>query len=60
MNVTKIANYIRSHANKPIQFIVISLKSNLYEKSDALIGVCRDQEENSSAILTLDLTSFEE
>jgi structural maintenance of chromosome 1 len=60
LNVNKIANYIRSHANISNQFVVISLKSGLYEKSDALIGVCRDQQENSSAVLTLDLTPFEE
>jgi structural maintenance of chromosome 1 len=59
-NVSKIANYIRLHANSSNQFVVISLKSGLYEKSDGLIGVCRDQMENSSNVLTLDLTSFEE
>lgn len=43
-----------------IQFIVISLKGSLYEKSDALVGVYRDQDENSSKILTLDLSKYEE
>ena len=40
------------------QLIVISLKSSLYDKSDALVGVYRDQEEKSSKLLSLDLTSF--
>jgi structural maintenance of chromosome 1 len=59
-NVAKIANYIRSHAKRNFQFIVISLKHGLYEKSQALVGVCRDQEKRSSAVLTLDLGKYDE
>ncbi|CAG8505933.1 15264_t:CDS:10 [Funneliformis mosseae] len=43
-NVGKIANYIREHASDTFQFIVISLKSTLYEKAQALVGIYRDQE----------------
>jgi len=59
-NVGKIANYIREHATDTFQFIVISLKSTLYEKAQALVGIYRDQEVNSSKTLTLQLDKFQE
>ncbi|KAJ3214675.1 Structural maintenance of chromosomes protein 1 [Dinochytrium kinnereticum] len=44
-----------------VQFIVISLKSMFYEKAEALVGIYRDQEVNSSKILTMRLRGrFEE
>lgn len=55
-NVGKIANYIREHATDTFQFIVISLKSTLYEKAQALVGIYRDQEVNSSKTLTLQVS----
>ncbi|ODN84648.1 hypothetical protein L202_00553 [Cryptococcus amylolentus CBS 6039] len=54
-NVMKLARYVRSQADKHVQFLIISLKSTLYEKADGLVGVYREQEENSSRTLTLDL-----
>lgn len=59
-NVNKIANYITKHAGPNFQFIVISLKNGLFEKSDALVGIYREQTENSSKTLTLDLRSYPE
>ncbi|TFY68970.1 hypothetical protein EVJ58_g695 [Rhodofomes roseus] len=59
-NVAKIANYIRSHASEKFQFIVISLKGSLYERSNSLVGIYRDQDVNSSRTLTLDLTQYDE
>lgn len=59
-NVSKIANYIRTHAGPNFQFIVISLKNSLFEKSDALVGIYRDQRENSSKTVTLDLREYED
>lgn len=59
-NVNKIANYITRHAGPNFQFIVISLKNGLFEKSDALVGIYREQRENSSKTLTLDLRSYPE
>ncbi|KAG8915652.1 Structural maintenance of chromosomes protein 1 [Tulasnella sp. 408] len=56
-NVAKVAKYIQSQASDEFQFIVISLKCSLYEKSDSLIGVHRDQDVNSSRILTLNVNS---
>ncbi|KAG8937667.1 Structural maintenance of chromosomes protein 1 [Tulasnella sp. 408] len=58
-NVAKVAKYIQSQASDEFQFIVISLKCSLYEKSDSLIGVHRDQDVNSSRILTLDLKQYD-
>lgn len=54
-NVAKIANYIRSHASESFQFIVISLKGSLYERSNSLVGIYRNQDVNSSSTLTLDV-----
>lgn len=54
-NVARIANYIRDHAAPGMQFIVISLKTGLFQLSEALVGVYRDQTENSSNSLTLDV-----
>jgi structural maintenance of chromosome 1 len=59
-NVNKIANYIAKNKGPNFQFIVISLKNNLFERSDSLVGIYRDQEVNSSKILTLDLREYAE
>ncbi|KAL7748281.1 Structural maintenance of chromosomes protein 1 [Sorochytrium milnesiophthora] len=59
-NVSKIARYVREHASDKFQFIVISLKNSFFEKAHGLMGVYRDQDVNSSKILTLDLDQFEE
>lgn len=55
-NVEKIRNYIRDHAAPGMQFIVISLKTGLFQGSQSLIGVYRDQDANSSNTLTLDVS----
>ncbi|RDX49778.1 cohesin complex subunit psm1 [Lentinus brumalis] len=59
-NVAKIANYIRTHSSETFQFIVISLKGSLYERSNSLVGIYRDQDVNSSRTLTLDLTQYDD
>lgn len=59
-NVAKIANYIKNHAGPGFQFIVISLKSTLFENSDALVGIYREQRENSSKTVTVDLRNYPE
>ena len=58
-NVARVASYIRNHCNEEAQFIVISLKNALYEKSDALVGVCRDAAKHSQ-VFTIDLTKYPE
>lgn len=57
-NVEKIKNYIRNHAGPGMQFVVISLKAGLFQDSESLVGVYRDQEVNSSKTLTLDVSSL--
>ncbi|KAL1875285.1 hypothetical protein VTK73DRAFT_10241 [Phialemonium thermophilum] len=57
-NVDKIKKYIREHAGPGMQFIVISLKTGLFQDSESLVGVYRDQELNSSRALTLDLRKY--
>jgi structural maintenance of chromosome 1 len=57
-NVARIANYIKEHASPGMQFIVISLKTGLFQNSEALVGIMRDQGQNSSRALTLDVSSF--
>ncbi|KAM3077288.1 Structural maintenance of chromosomes protein 1 [Clarireedia jacksonii] len=57
-NVEKIRNYIKEHAGPGMQFIVISLKTGLFQGSESLVGVFRDQEVNSSKTLTLDLRRY--
>lgn len=55
-NVEKIKKYIREHAGPGMQFIVISLKPTLFQDSESLVGVYRDQDVNSSRTLTLDVS----
>ena len=57
-NVERVATYISRHGNPDLQFIVISLKSGMFGKSDALVGVYKQPEENSSNIVTLDLRKY--
>ncbi|KAF4582922.1 cohesin complex subunit (Psm1) [Ophiocordyceps camponoti-floridani] len=57
-NVDKIKKYIREHSGPGMQFIVISLKTGLFQDSESLVGVYRDQEVNSSRTLTLDLRRY--
>ncbi|RLV95469.1 Structural maintenance of chromosomes protein 1 [Spathaspora sp. JA1] len=59
-NVVKIGNYIRNNCGPNFQFIVISLKNSLFERSDALVGIYREQRENSSKTVTLDLKEYPE
>ena len=58
-NVQLVARYIRQHANA-CQYIVISLKDTFYDKSYALVGICRDARTASSKPFTLDLRPYPE
>jgi structural maintenance of chromosome 1 len=55
-NVAKLVGYIKRNAGPGMQFIVISLKAGLFEGSETLVGVMRDQTANSSKTLTLDVS----
>ena len=58
INVLKLCNYIKQRSSE-FQCIVISLKDMFYEKSQGLVGICRDVKSNSSRTLTLDLSKFD-
>ncbi|KAJ9618407.1 Structural maintenance of chromosomes protein 1 [Taxawa tesnikishii (nom. ined.)] len=58
-NTVRLANYVREHAGPGMQFIVISLKTGLFQNSETLVGVMRDQGINSSRALTLDLRKYQ-
>lgn len=58
-NVGKLLGYIRRNSGPGMQFIVISLKAGLFEGSETLVGVMRDQGVNSSKCLTLDLRKYQ-
>lgn len=55
-NTTRLASYVREHARPGMQFVVISLKTGLFQNSETLVGVMRDQSMNSSRALTLDVS----
>ncbi len=57
VNVKKICNYIK-HRSVDFQCIVITLKEMFFEHADCLVGICKDVEQLSSKILTLDLSQF--
>jgi structural maintenance of chromosome 1 len=58
-NVARVAGFVRKRAEEGgVQFVVISLKGSLYERGQALVGVYRDQEVNSSRSLTLDVSGI--
>lgn len=59
-NVRNITRYIQSHAGPGLQFIVISLKNGLFENSQSLVGIYRDQDLNSSRALTMDLRMYDD
>ena len=58
INVLKVCNYIRQRSGD-FQCIVISLKDMFYERSESLVGICRDVSSNSSRTMTLDLTKYQ-
>ncbi|KAF4554085.1 RecF/RecN/SMC N terminal domain-containing protein 1 [Elsinoe fawcettii] len=57
-NTTRLADYVAKHARPGMQFVVISLKAGLFQNSETLVGVMRDQAINSSRALTLDLRKY--
>ncbi|GAM86041.1 hypothetical protein ANO11243_040510 [Dothideomycetidae sp. 11243] len=58
-NTTRLAEYVKQHAGPGMQFVVISLKAGLFQNSETLVGVMRDQGINSSRALTLDLRKYQ-
>ncbi|KAK5109705.1 hypothetical protein LTR62_006828 [Meristemomyces frigidus] len=58
-NTWQLAQYVREHAGPGMQFVVISLKTGLFQCSESVVGVMRDQGRNSSRALTLDLRKYQ-
>ncbi|CAE8598988.1 unnamed protein product [Polarella glacialis] len=56
-NVRALASYVEQ---TECQTIVISLKDRFYDRGHALIGVWKNKPEETSAVLTLDLTKYAE
>ena len=56
VNVSRVAKYVKEHAGPGMQFIVISLKSGLFQESEGLVGVMRDQSKMSSRVVSLDVS----
>mmetsp|Transcript_21679 Transcript_21679/g.53551 ORF Transcript_21679/g.53551 Transcript_21679/m.53551 type:complete len:1308 (+) Transcript_21679:143-4066(+) len=59
INLRKVCNYIQQRSQSDFQCIVISLKDMFYERSEGLVGICKDVGTNSSRTMTLDLTQFD-
>uniref|UniRef100_A0A915EHG8 Structural maintenance of chromosomes protein n=1 Tax=Ditylenchus dipsaci TaxID=166011 RepID=A0A915EHG8_9BILA len=59
-NIGKVVNYINERSRTDIQLVVISLKEEMYNKADALIGVFPKSTTPciASGILTFDLENF--
>ncbi|CCW61443.1 unnamed protein product [Phytomonas sp. EM1] len=57
VNVEKLANFLRNNCFT-CQFVVVSLKDQLYHMADFLIGVLKDKEKGTSKVLTMDLGGF--
>jgi structural maintenance of chromosome 1 len=56
-NVEKLANYLRKNCQS-CQYVVVSLKDQLYHMADMLLGVMKDKERESSKVLTMDLRGY--
>ena len=68
-NVERVSNYIRMRSSivddndeqqqqRRFQCLVISLKDAFFSKAEALVGVYRDNQEDSSKCLTLNLAQY--
>jgi predicted ATPase len=57
VNVARVAKYVTSHARPGMQFIVISHKAGLFQESETLVGIMRDQAKMSSKAISLDVSS---
>lgn len=56
-NVGRLAKFLKKRSEE-CQFIVISLKPNLYENAQGLVGIWRDQSVTGSRVLTLEVLLF--
>ena len=54
-NVSIVANYIKERT-KDAQFIIISLRNNMFELADRLVGIYKTQ--NATKSITIDPRAF--
>ncbi|KAF2501598.1 P-loop containing nucleoside triphosphate hydrolase protein [Lophium mytilinum] len=59
VNIARVARYVQKHAGPGMQFIVISLKAALFQESEGLVGVMRDQAKMTSRVVSLDLRKYQ-
>uniref|UniRef100_A0A0N5A320 Structural maintenance of chromosomes protein n=1 Tax=Parastrongyloides trichosuri TaxID=131310 RepID=A0A0N5A320_PARTI len=56
-NIAKVVNYITERSKKDFQVVVISLKEEMFQHADALIGIYSKPEKcTTSGVLTIDLS----
>lgn len=60
INLQRLVRFLRDHASKHFQCIIISHKEATYSHADRLIGVCKDQSSDASRVLSVDLTRYPE
>ncbi|KAF1964873.1 cohesin complex subunit [Bimuria novae-zelandiae CBS 107.79] len=58
VNVARVARYLTTHKRPGMQFIVISHKAGLFQESETLVGIMRDQAKMSSKAISLDLRKY--
>ncbi|KAF2254827.1 structural maintenance of chromosomes protein 1 [Trematosphaeria pertusa] len=59
VNVARVADYITKNAGPGTQFIVITHKAGLYQESETLVGIMRDQSKMTSKAISLDLRGYQ-
>ncbi|KAF1958884.1 RecF/RecN/SMC protein [Byssothecium circinans] len=59
VNVGRVAKYITRNKGEGMQFIVITHKAGLFQESDTLVGIMRDQSKMSSKAISLDLRKYQ-
>lgn len=56
-NIAKVVNYISERSKKDFQVVVISLKEEMFQHADALVGIYSKPEKcTTSGVLSIDLT----
>lgn len=56
INVGRVAQYVTRNAGPGMQFIVITHKAALFQESETLVGIMRDQSKMSSKAISLDVS----
>ena len=59
-NVDRVCRFIARKSKQNTQIIVISLKDKFFSAADSLIGVCKDRAKDSSKVLSIDLTKYDQ